>query len=450
MKKKQWSAIMLGVIVSLVLAACAAPVPVAPAAPVEVTRVVEVIVEVTAEPAATPTELPAAPIKLTLMATSGARPAVEDAIKAFEESHEGVTFAAVFTDDAAFTSVLPQQLAGGNAADIFSTWPGSYSSVSAGGLGKRGFLLDLSEELWVSQIPDTMKDFVGADGKTYFAPLVSLPIVAIYNETAMKGKGLDYPMTFEEVLGFCDAANKAGVIPFALGAQTQSQNQMLGFLFLPTLLERVNPTFLKQRSAGKATFADSEWVDVFERVQEMNDRRCFRDPLSTDVEAAKSMVATGKALGMFGHAITFRQVSELAKDGPTITGQSFPGTGNADDTRMSVALGSSFSINAVTEHPDLAKEFIAYLMEPQNVVKYADAAKQPPALPNDLYVATPGTSMALQFAAEGKTFPLQEQLFPNPAIRTAWIVTVQEMLGGLKGPEDVAKAMDEAWIKAAP
>ncbi|MGC4152154.1 MAG: extracellular solute-binding protein [Propionicimonas sp.] len=384
-------------------------------------------------------------VKLTLMATSGARPAVEDAIKAFEAAHEGVTIAPVFTDDAAMLSVLPQQLAGGNASDIFSTWPGTYSSVAAGELGKRGFLLDLSGEQWVSAIPETMQDFVGADGKTYFAPLVSLPIVAIYNETAMQAAGLNYPTTFGEVLEFCDAANTADVIPFALGAQTQSQNQMLPFLLTPTLVDRQDPTFLERRVAGEATFAESGWVDVFARVQEMNDRGCFRDPLATDIEAAKSQVATGDALAMFAHSITFRQVEELAAGGPTITAQAFPGTDNADDTRMAVALGSSFSINAETEHPDLAKEFIAYLMEPENVVKYADAAQQPPALPNDLYEPSAGTALALQFAADGKTFPVPDQLFPNPDIRTAWIVKTQEMLGGLVGPADVAKAMDDAW-----
>lgn len=384
-------------------------------------------------------------VKLTLMATSGARPAVEEAIKAFEASHEGVTIAPVFTDDAAMLSVLPQQLAGGNASDIFSTWPGTYSSVAAGELGRRGFLLDLSGEPWVSGIPDTMTDFVGADGKTYFAPLVSLPIVAIYNETAMQAAGLDYPKTFPEVLSFCDAANAAGVIPYALGAQTQSQNQMLPFLLTPTLVDREDPTFLERRVAGEAAFADSGWVDVFERVKEMDGRGCFRDPLATDIEAAKAQVAAGDALGMFAHAITFRQVEELAGGGPTITAQSFPGTGNADDTRMAVALGSSFSINAETEYPDLAKEFIAYLMEPENVVKYAAAAQQPPALPNDLYEPTAGTALALQFAAQGKTFPVPDQLFPNPDIRTAWIVKTQEMLGGLATPEDVARAMDDAW-----
>ncbi len=384
-------------------------------------------------------------IKLTLMATSGARPAVEDAIKAFEASHEGVTIAPVFTDDAAMLSVLPQQLAGGNASDVFSTWPGTYSSVAAGELGKRGFLLDLSDQPWVAAIPETMKDFVGAEGKTYFAPLVSLPIVAIYNETALQAAGLDYPTTFKGVLDFCDAANAAGVIPFALGAQTQSQNQMLPFLLTPTLVDREDPTFLERRVAGDASFADSGWVAVFERVQEMNQRGCFRDPLATDIEAAKAQVAAGDALGMFAHAITFRQVEELAAGGPTITAKSFPGTDNADDTRMAVALGSSFSINAETEHPELAKEFIAYLMEPENIVKYAAAAQQPPALPNDLYEPTAGTALALQFAAEGKTFPVPDQLFPNPDIRTAWIVKTQEMLGGLAGPADVAKAMDDAW-----
>ncbi|HWA19571.1 MAG TPA: extracellular solute-binding protein [Devosia sp.] len=382
---------------------------------------------------------------LSISAISGTRPAVEEAVKNFEAANPGVTVEASFTDDAAYLSVLPQQLAGGNAADVFTVWPGTYSPASAGILGRRGYVLDLTGEPWAAGIPETFSKFVGADGKVFMPPIVSLPITAIYNETALEANGMKPPTTWSEVLAYCEAVKAKGLIPYAFGAQTASQNQMLPFVLAPTLIDRVNPDFLLKRAAGEAKFADSEWVSVFEHVKQLSDAGCFKDPLGTDLPAAQAQLVSGEALGIFGHSLVYRQLESLAGDNAKIVATFMPATDNPDDTRMAVALGSSFAINANSPNADLAKKFLAFVMEPANAAKYAIATGQPPALPNDNYTPTPGTLVSLQYGAEGKTFPVPDQLFPNPNIRNAWVVTTQDMLGGRAQPIDVTTAMDEAW-----
>ena len=127
---------------------------------------------------------------------------------------------------------------------------------------------------------------------------------------------------------------------------------------------------------------------MFGHVKEMSGNGCFKDPLGTDIEVAKAQVAKGEALGMFGHAITYRQVAEIAVKGDAsakIVAQAFPATNNPADGRMAVALGASMSVNAATKQPALAMKFIAYLMEPKNTAAYAVTSGQPPALPNDFY-----------------------------------------------------------------
>ena len=65
-----------------------------------------------------------------------------------------------------------------------------------------------------------------------------------YNDKAMQKNGFQYPTTWSEVLELCKAASAKGLIPYAFGAQTQSQNQMLPM----KLIDRVEPEFLVKRS----------------------------------------------------------------------------------------------------------------------------------------------------------------------------------------------------------
>jgi ABC-type glycerol-3-phosphate transport system substrate-binding protein len=120
-------------------------------------------------------------------------------------------------------------------------------------------------------------------------------------------------------------------------------------------------------------------------------------------------------------------------------------TNKPSETKMNVALGSSLSVNAKTKYPAQAKDFIAFLMDPKNDSDYAVASSQPPALINKYYQPDDGTKLAVKFIKAGKSVGAPDQLFPNPDVRNAWVVTVQDLIGGSATPADVLKAMDASW-----
>ena len=159
-------------------------------------------------------------VTLTLLSSSTVKSAITTLAQKFEQENPTIKISISSVPDAALPTTLPQELAAGNAADIFTSWPGIYSTQAAGVLGNEGYALNLSNQPWAKTLPTRLKSLVGADGKTYFAPLVSLPILAIYNQTALTKAGLSIPTTWDSVLSFCKAATKKGVIPFALGAET--------------------------------------------------------------------------------------------------------------------------------------------------------------------------------------------------------------------------------------
>jgi raffinose/stachyose/melibiose transport system substrate-binding protein len=97
-------------------------------------------------------------------------------------------------------------------------------------------------------------------------------------------------------------------------------------------------------------------------------------------------------------------------------------------------------------HPEEAKKFIAFMMQPDNNNAYAVTTSQVPAIPNDQFKPTDqAMSYIVAQMKDNKTAPLTNQLWPNPTIVPVQRKTTQMMLGGNATPKDVADAMDKAW-----
>lgn len=386
-------------------------------------------------------------VTLTLLSSATAAPALTEAIGKFQTENPGIKIEMSTAPDANMNVLLPQQLAAGNAADIFVDWPGIYSTQAVGTLAKNGFTLDLSDQPWAQQLDGTLKTLSGLDGKIYFAPLVRLGFSTTYNQTALEKAGLAAPQTWDEVLAFCTAATEKGLIPYALGAQTGSQNQMPAMAMGATVIDR-DLAWTTERTAKRSTFATSGWLTVFEKFKQLSDANCFNKPLGASEDIARQLIASGQALGFFGPSSAFKIIQGMTQD--TLTFAAFPATNDPGETLLCVGVGSGLSGNAATQHPEEVKKFLTFMMDPVNQAAYATATSQVPATPNDVYKPSDGaTTVIVEAIAASKTAPLTNQLWPNPTIVPEQRKLTQMMLGGEATPKDVADAMDKAWDDGA-
>jgi ABC-type glycerol-3-phosphate transport system substrate-binding protein len=272
---------------------------------------------------------------------------------------------------------------------------------------------------------------------------VALAFSTTYNQTALDKSGLKVPQKWDEVLSFCKSARSKGLVPYALGAQTGSQTQMPAMAMGSTVIDR-DMAWTEQRTAGKTAFATSGWLTVFEKFQEMNKSGCFVQALGASEEIARSLLASGKALGFFGPSSAFKIIQDMTQDKLVFT--TFPATNNPEETLLCVGLGSGLSVYSKTKYPAQAKMFLDFMMQPENTNAYATATGQVPALPNDSFTASDSaTSLIVKAQAEKRTAPLTNQMWPNPTIVPAQRTATQQMLGGSASPVDVAKVMDRAW-----
>lgn len=268
----------------------------------------------------------------------------------------------------------------------------------------------------------------------------------IYNMEAMNAAGLEIPTTWTEVLAFCDDANAAGKVPFALGAQTQWVTQLVTYALAGTLVYGEDPEFDTKQLAGDATFQDSNWLKALDQYKEMFDKKCFnQDALGTSVENQSIMVGEGKALAAvqistIGSQMVAANPEETLKQAP------LPATDDAAETRLPLGLGVGWGVNAKANNLEGGLAFLEYLNTPE-------ASK----LTANIYGLSPNggdvetseiNELEIPLVEENRTVPFMDVTWPSAKVQNLHFTGVQELLAGSKTPAQVLTEMQDAYTDA--
>ena len=143
------------------------------------------------------------------------------------------------------------------------------------------------------------------------------------------------------------------------------------------------------------------------------------------------MVADGRALGAI-------QISTMAnsmtKANPELKVQlaPLPATDTAADTRLAFGLGVGWGINAKAKNANSAKKFLAFLASKEGSAMNADKFG---VAPNGAIESNDINKLEIPFVEGEKTVPFPDVDWPSPQIQNLHLTGIQEMLGGLKGPQ---------------
>ncbi|MEU1785387.1 extracellular solute-binding protein [Streptomyces sparsogenes] len=228
----------------------------------------------------------------------------------------------------------------------------------------------------------------GKDGKLVAVPVTIGAIGAVWNDTAVKKSGLKRPTTWPEVLRFCRAAKDKGVVAFALGLKDAWVDQLVPYALTASLVYGPDPDVTQQQLDGKAGFATSRWKEAMDKYLDMRDAGCFnKSPSGTGYEEQMQLLGKGKTLGAVHVLSAVASAKQYATSDTTFSMTPFPATDNAGDTRLPVAVGISYAVNARARQPQLAREFIRFLASEEGQNIYATKAAAAPALPNASFKA---------------------------------------------------------------
>jgi raffinose/stachyose/melibiose transport system substrate-binding protein len=383
---------------------------------------------------------------LRLSSVVSDRAAIEAVIKAFKAKNPGVNFTTSYADTDPYQSTLRTQLSAGTAPDVFFAWPGNGNAGAIQVLSPPGYLADLSDRPWVSQIPDAIEPVTQVNGKTYIIPATFVGIAALYNKTAMDQAGLKPPTTWTELLAFCDAAKAKGKVAFALGNQTPWVTQLIDYALVPGTVYATDKDFDAKMQAGSAHFVGSGWQTAMDKYLQMNQRGCFqKDPLGTSFESSLGQVAKGQAIAAIQVTSILNQLKSQAPAGTQFGLFPVPATDNASPPLMPGAAGGAYAINAKTKNKDLATKFIDFLASSEGMDLYATTVVALPAIPNDQYKLDPALQPLLDAQKNNKTVAFMDQYWPNPKVQQVHFTGVQDLFAGKAKPAQVLTQMDQAY-----
>src|SRR3954454_20156440 len=235
----------------------------------------------------------------TLTIASVDQGSIEKCVAAFKAANPGVTVNLTTAGADQYQQQIRTQLSSGTAPDVMTVWHGNGNPGATYVLAKPGYLLDLSDQPWASQLPDSFKTVAQYEGKTYNALFGLNGIGAVYNDDAMKKAGLTPPGTWTDLLTFCKAAAAKGTPAYALGIQDNWVTQLVLYALVATTVFGPDKDFATKMAGGQATFANSPWTTAMAKYQEMDKSGCFqKNPLGTSYEASQTLAATGKTLGI--------------------------------------------------------------------------------------------------------------------------------------------------------
>ena len=369
-------------------------------------------------------------------------------VEAFEKENPDIDVELEFVDVEALHTQIRTQLAAGTAPDIFTTYPGNGTPTAMENLAPEGYLADLSDLSFSEKIPAGMDETTSIDGKRYVLPLSLGAIGGIYNMNAMADAGLEPPTTWSELIQFCEDAAGQGKYAYAYGAQTPWNNQLFAFPFSATLVYGADPDFTADQEAGEATFSDSAWVDVWERVLEMQEAGCWQpEPLGTAYEGAVDLVAKGEALAMSSVSSTFAALAAAAPEETEFEFFAMPATDDAAETWISAGGSGGYSINAAAKNPVAAQKFFEFLGSDEMMAEVARLQNALPSINSPAYETPPSLAGILPYVDAGKIHPYDDQLWPNAKVATTLMEQGQLLIGGQTTVEGVLAAMDAAYAE---
>ncbi len=448
--KKPFKALSAAALASMLLISCAAPQAPATQPPAVEPTTASADPTTVAEPttAPEPTSAPVAePVTLTYMASQDwIKDAELELAKKFEaETGIHIDYQIIPADQ--YFALLKTKLNAGEATDIFGGQSGKTDLKLQYDVENNA--VDLTGEEWTTRMDPNALDQVSLNGKVYGAEIwdivASNYFIMTYNKVIFADLGLEVPTSYAEFKAACDTIKGAGIVPI-FEPISDGWHHVLWFPMVGPRYEEVTPGLAAQLNANETTFAESEiMLTAMTQLNELYQSGCFGDNTLSDAYAD-----TSKALASGEYAMSVATLTApvaMATDFPEAKAEDFgffpiP----LADNQLAPAhpAGPSKFIYAKSSHIEEAKQYLAFLMEPENLQYLLDNTPQFASLSfSGLTPKWTAEQQEFMNTYEVKTIVYQDAVnYVNPQWMDIGKDMVTMFTGGMT-PADVLAAIDQ-------
>lgn len=267
-----------------------------------------------------------------------------------------------------YPNLLTTKLNSGECADIFMHQSGKFDIVSLLQIEKNA--VDLSGEEWVSRFDEAVKDQVSANGKVYGVTLWDQgdSYAYIYNKQIFADLGLNVPTSFAEFKQVCQTLLDNGITPI-YECVADGWHHQLNFFDVASAYDKSKSGLIDELNANKTTFAQNEaFSTMLTQMKEVVDAGYWgEDYMSNeyaDLPAALASGEYGMAVNMMG------RVGLITEADPNQSAENFgffPAPYLDNQVIAETPCGPSKFIFSGSENIDIAKQYLAFLTQPENL-----------------------------------------------------------------------------------
>lgn len=208
----------------------------------------------------------------------------------YEKEHPNVDLVVETIAGTDYQTPLKARFSGGEAPDIFCCTGDSELDTWL------EHLEDLSDQPWVDDMIDVLKDGISRDGKVFGMAMNVEAVGFVYNKQLFAEAGITkLPVTYSEMVAVVDKLNAAGITPFA----SSYANYVVGGRFALNNPVSKQPEgaleFIAGLNNGTASFIDNPVFDGYFDLTDLEISNCLSDPITTDYNTQMAQFANGEA-----------------------------------------------------------------------------------------------------------------------------------------------------------
>lgn len=269
-----------------------------------------------------------------------------------------------------FETTLKTRLSSNDAPDLFTI----SANADLATYQKAGYLMDLSNQPFVSKLYPNVKKAVTYDGKVYLVPFESTIWGYLYNQDIFNKCGLTVPDTLDDMKKVVATLKAKGYTPFELAFQEQWVPQLMTAVTLGGLVSGSNPDWVKNMYADKASYKDV--ASIFDPIDLIMQNGTAR-AMETGSEQGCTDFAKGKA-AMFVDGTWASESILKANPNMKLGVGAFPVDNNPKDTMINLAATTSLAVHTNTKEKETALDLANYILDDKDSSKlYKDLMFNP-------------------------------------------------------------------------
>lgn len=357
--------------------------------------------------------------------------------KQLSENNVDVTIKLEMPNAEQADQILRTRLASNDAPDLFTL----HAIADIPTYYQAGYLSDLSDQPFVDDLFDGVRNTVTYDSKVVALPLESLAWGYLYNKDIFAQHGLTPPRTISEMETVVETLNDAGVPPFVLAFQESWIPQLMMALSLGGVVNSEEPDFVQQMNRGEASYADV--AQVFEIIDLIMDNGTDR-PFEVGSVAGSTAFANGEGAMWVQGPWMAESILEANPD-INFGVAPLPVSEDPDAAMINLATSTSVAVSPTSENKDMAFELLNYLLDETDSAALFEELKFNPVAAFHDYQIFPWIEEAMTYVAEGHAY--LDLSLPG-AVTDETAKLLQSYYSGQVTREDIITTLDRTWTRA--